>query len=183
MSAIVIHDYDARWPGEFDLLAASLRAVLGDLALAVDHIGSTSVPDLAAKDVIDVQVTVAELSDAVRDALVAAGFAHRGDITGDHVPLPSAPSADWAKLYFQQKSGARRAHIHVRVAGAPNQRYALLFRDYLRAHPASAHAYATLKRELASRFRDDADAYYDVKDPACDRIWEAAKEWDEHGRR
>ncbi len=182
MSAIVIHDYDARWPGEFELVAASLRAALGDLALAVDHIGSTSVPDLAAKDVIDVQVTVAALSDAVREALVAAGFAHRADITRDHVPLPSAPSADWAKLYFQQKPGARRAHIHVRVAGAPNQRYALLFRDYLRAHPAAAGAYATLKRELARRVGDDADAYYDVKDPACDRIWEAAKEWDERGR-
>lgn len=182
MKAIEIREYDGRWPGEFELLAAALREALGGLALAVDHIGSTSVPGLAAKDVIDVQVTVAALSDAVRDALVAAGFAHRADITGDHVPLPSAPSAGWAKLYFQQRPGDRRAHIHVRVAGAPNQRYALLFRDYLRAHPVSAQAYATLKRELARRFRDDTDAYYDVKDPACDLVWEAAKEWDAGGR-
>ena len=186
MKAIEIREYDGRWPGEFELVAASLRAALGDLALAVDHIGSTSVPGLAAKDVIDVQVTVAALSDGVRDALVGAGFAHRDDITGDHVPAPSAAPAqpaDWAKLYFQQRPGERPAHIHVRVAGAPNQRYALLFRDYLRAHPASAQAYATLKRELARRFRDDADAYYDVKDPACDLVWEAAKEWAAGGRR
>jgi GrpB-like predicted nucleotidyltransferase (UPF0157 family) len=183
MQAIVIRDYDERWPGEFAHLAASLREALGALALAVEHIGSTSVPGLAAKDVIDVQVTVEALDAAVTRAMVTAGFTHRVDIAGDHVPNPPAQPADWAKLYFQQRPGERRAHIHVRIVGAPNQRYALLFRDYLRAHPAAAGDYAALKRDLAARFPDDAESYYDIKDPACDVIWGAAKEWDARGRR
>ncbi len=101
---IEIVEYDARWADEFATLAAELRAALGALALAVDHIGSTSVPDLAAKDAIDVQVTVAALGDDVTRAMTAAGFTHRVDITADHVPpgTPAKPAvpADLAKLYF-----------------------------------------------------------------------------------
>ena len=183
MKAIEIREYDARWPGEFELLAAALREALGGLALAVDHIGSTSVPGLAAKDVIDVQVTVAALGDEVARVISAAGFMHRADITADHVPAGADPApALWAKQYFQHRPGARRAHIHVRVRGAQNQRYALLFRDYLRAHPEAAAALAEIKRQLAARFPDDADSYYAIKDPVCDVIWNAARRWDEHGR-
>lgn len=186
---IEIVEYDPRWPDEFAALASELRAALGTLALAIDHIGSTSVPGLAAKNVIDVQVTVAALAPEVTRAMVAAGFTHRADITADHVPCSAegaarspAKRADWAKQYFQSKPSARRAHIHVRVLGAPNQRYPLLFRDYLRAHPESAAALAEIKRQLAARFIDDADAYYAIKDPVCDVIWNAAREWDA-GRR
>ncbi|MBK7369131.1 MAG: GrpB family protein [Candidatus Eisenbacteria bacterium] len=180
---IEIVEYDPRWADEFAALAAELRAALGALAIAVDHIGSTSVPGLAAKDVIDVQVTVAALGDEVARAMLAAGFTHRVDITADHVPAGADPApALWAKLYFQTKPGALRAHVHVRVLGAPNQHYALLFRDYLRAHPEAAAALAEIKRQLAARFPDDADSYYAIKDPVCDVIWNAAREWDEHGR-
>lgn len=186
---IEIVEYDPRWPDEFAALASELRAALGTLALAIDHIGSTSVPGLAAKNVIDVQVTVAALAPEVTRAMVAAGFTHRADITADHVPCSAegaarspAKRADWAKQYFQSKPSALRAHIHVRVAGAPNQRYPLLFRDYLRAHPETAAALAEIKRQLAARFPDDADAYYAIKDPVCDVIWNAAREWDA-GRR
>ncbi len=175
---IEIVEYDVRWADEFASLAGELRGALGTLALAVDHIGSTSVPGLAAKDVIDVQVTVAALGDDVTRAMTAAGFTYRADITADHVPpgMPAKP-ADWSKLYFQNKPGARRSHIHVRVLGAPNQGYALLFRDYLRAHPEAAAALAEIKRQLAARFPDDADCYYAIKDPVCDVIWNAAREW------
>lgn len=178
---IEILEHDARWADEFAAHAVELRAALGSLALAVDHIGSTSVPGLAAKDVIDIQVTVAALGDDVTRAMTAAGFTHRADITADHVP-PGAPAkpADWSKQYFQNKPGARRAHVHVRVAGAPNQRYALLFRDYLRAHPEAAAALAEVKSQLAARFADDADSYYAIKDPVCDLIWTAAKAWAAH---
>ncbi|MBI5170345.1 MAG: GrpB family protein [Candidatus Eisenbacteria bacterium] len=180
---IEIVEHDARWADEFAALASELRAALGALALAVDHIGSTSVPGLAAKDVIDLQVTVAALGDDVARAMTAAGFTHRADVTCDHVPAGADPVPhDWAKLYFQAKPGALRAHIHVRVLGAQNQRYALLFRDYLRAHPEAAAALAEIKRQLAARFPDDADSYYAIKDPVCDVIWYAAREWDAHGR-
>jgi GrpB-like predicted nucleotidyltransferase (UPF0157 family) len=76
----------------------------------------------------------------------------------------------------------RRVNAHVRVAGWPNQRYALLFRDYLRAHRGAAAAYVSLKRGLAGRLGGDLAAYTELKDPACDLIVAAAEDWASAGR-
>ncbi|HEY1014996.1 MAG TPA: GrpB family protein [Herpetosiphonaceae bacterium] len=175
---IEILEYDPRWPGEFELLAGPLRRALDGRGARVDHIGSTAVPGLAAKDVIDIQVTVAELEPAVEAALAGLGYARDPAITGDHrPPLDQRPERDWQKWYFRPPAGQRRTNLHVRRAGSANQRYALLFRDYLRAHPVAAGAYAEIKRQLARRHPDDWEAYYDLKDPACDLIWCAAEGW------
>jgi GrpB-like predicted nucleotidyltransferase (UPF0157 family) len=165
------------WAREFQTLGQTLRACLGDLALRIDHIGSTSVPGLAAKDVIDIQVTVAELNlDSLGPALACAGFVHRPDNPGDHRPPGRhGPAADWAKLYFGPLID-RAIHVHVRAAGRPNQRYALLFRDYLRARPDVAAAYAELKRRLAA-LGVTRGVYAEVKDPACDIIAIGAEDW------
>ena len=173
---VAIIEPKASWSTEFEAITTTIRGALGTLALRVDHIGSTSVPGLPAKDVIDVQVTVAALDrDRLVPALARAGFVDQS-IGNDHRP-PGAtgPDDDWRKLFFQAGSG-RPTNVHVRVAGRPNQRYALLFRDYLRAHPDSAAAYATLKRALAA-LGIDRGAYADVKDPACDLILIAAEDW------
>jgi len=175
---IVIHDYEPTWPEEFERIRASLLQILGPLALRIDHVGSTSVPGLAAKDVIDVQITVAALTPEVKGRLVQAGYEHKSGITHDHVPAGEDPDpALWAKLFFRQPEGERRANVHVRVEGHPNQRYALLFRDYLRAHPRSAKTVERIKRELVKRHADDIDTYYAIKDPAYDLIWIAAQAW------
>lgn len=175
---IEIVDYNPAWPAEFEAIRAALVAALGPLALRVDHIGSTAVPGLSAKDVIDVQVTVAALSPDVVERLRAAGFELREALRYDHVPPGAAETpALWAKYVFGQPPGRRRANIHVRVAGNPNQRYPLLFRDYLRAHPNSAGAIDRVKRALAAHHADDVEAYYDIKDPVYDLIWDAAQEW------
>ena len=174
---VTIVEPKATWPTEFETIAASVRQVLGPLALRIDHIGSTAVPDLPAKDLIDIQVTVAALDrERLAAALARAGFVDRDDIRADHRP-PGAtgPDEGWRKLFFQAASG-RPVNVHVRIAGAPNQRYALLFRDYLRAHPESAAAYAGLKRALAA-LGIDGGVYADVKDPACDLIFIAAEAW------
>jgi GrpB-like predicted nucleotidyltransferase (UPF0157 family) len=173
---VTIVEPKASWRAEFDAIASSINDAVGPLALRIDHIGSTSVPGLPAKDVIDVQLTVAALDrERLVPALARAGFVYR-DIGSDHRP-PGAtgPDDDWRKLFFQAGSG-RPANLHVRVAGRPNQRYPLLFRDYLRAHPDSAAAYATLKRALAA-LGIDRGVYADVKDPACDLIFIAAEDW------
>lgn len=175
---IVIRDYDPTWPEQFEVIRASLQAALGELALRLDHIGSTSVSGLGAKDVIDVQVTVAALSDEVAQRLIGAGFVQREGMTSDHVPRGADDNPEhWVKLLFTEPPGQRRANIHVRIAGRPNQRYALLFRDYLRAHPNTARSLELIKRELAARHGGDVEAYYAIKDPVCDLIWEAAREW------
>jgi len=177
----IIVAYQESWPAEFRTIAAAQRQALGALAWRVDHIGSTAVPGLPAKDVIDVQVSVAALDGpamaAISAALGAIGYSRAEEISRDHRPPNAAgPDEDWAKLFFRPPPGQRRTHTHVRVWGRPNQRYPLLFRDYLRAHPSTAAAYAELKRRLAANLADPA-TYPDVKDPAVDLIYLAAEEW------
>jgi GrpB-like predicted nucleotidyltransferase (UPF0157 family) len=174
---VEIVPYQPSWPAEFLEIASGLRLGLGPLALRTDHIGSTSVPGLAAKDVIDIQITVAALDDPVVSALSALGYTQPEGIWRDHRPPDmDGPETEWEKLLFLPPPGQRRTNTHVRVQGRANQRYALLFRDYLRAHPATARAYAELKRRLAEHLADP-QTYPEVKDPAVDLIYFAAEDW------
>jgi GrpB-like predicted nucleotidyltransferase (UPF0157 family) len=174
-TGLVITDYDARWPERFTQTAIKLRACVGDDAVRVDHIGSTSVPGLAAKDVIDVQITVTRLdiTDSWADELLPELF--RRAVFSDHIPAGgSLEDGAWEKRYW---SRAPDLHVHVREDGRPNQRYPLLFRDYLRADEQAAGAYAAVKRALVAVAPGDWDAYYEVKDPACDLILAGAQHW------
>ena len=174
---IEIHSYNPRWPAEFERIRAHLAQTLGPLALRIDHIGSTSVPGLGAKDIIDVQITVAALVDDLKTRLTDVGYQLRRH-TSDHLPDGEDPNPTlWKKLLFAEPEGQRYANIHVRIVGNPNQRYPLLFRDYLRAHPKSALTVERIKRELAKHFPNDIEAYYDIKDPVYDLIWDAAQDW------
>jgi GrpB-like predicted nucleotidyltransferase (UPF0157 family) len=179
MPLVEIMPYNQRWPADFAAIGAALRGALGDLALRIDHIGSTSVPGLAAKDRIDVQLTVADFArfELIEAALERLGYTFVPRNLNDHQPPGwSGPSEQWEKRFFRPPAGQRPTNLHVRAAGRANQRYPLLFRDYLRAHPRSAAAYAELKRRLADNLRD-LDTYPDVKDPACDLIIVAAEDW------
>jgi GrpB-like predicted nucleotidyltransferase (UPF0157 family) len=158
------------------VIAASLRGALGESALRIDHIGSTAVPGLSAKDVIDIQVTVAALDDRIRSAMATLGYTLLEGWRDHRPPHVVGPETEWDKLLFLPPAGQRRTHTHVRVQGRANQRYALLFRDYLRAHPATAEAYAKLKRRLA-QYLADSQMYPEVKDPAVDLIYLAAEDW------
>ena len=169
--------YDPDWPLEFQKIASALRLALGERALRIDHIGSTAVPGLAAKDKIDIQVTVAALSEDLVSDMLSLGHIQWKSLLHDHVP-PGSNEADqeWEKWLFTQRGEQRSANIHMRIQGRLNQRYPLLFRDYLRCRPATARAYAELKRRLAANLADP-QTYPDVKDPAVDLIYLAAEEW------
>ena len=118
---IVISSYDPRWPDEFEKIRTTLAQTLGAVALRIDHIGSTSVPGLGAKDNIDIQITVHALTNAIKTAMLNAGYPCFAPATHDHVPAgEDATPARWEKLLFTQPEGHRRANIHVRVAGNPN---------------------------------------------------------------
>jgi GrpB-like predicted nucleotidyltransferase (UPF0157 family) len=171
---VTIVDYRETWPADFQGIAAGLRSAYGPTALRIDHIGSTAVPGLAAKDVIDVQVTVPSLHDtpASLPGFVAVPY------LADHPPPSFAGEpVDLAKRFFRALPEARPAHVHVRADGRFNQRYSLLCRDYLRAAPAAAAAYAEVKRTLATRFPDDRDAYAELKDPVFDVLMAGAEAW------
>lgn len=172
-----IVDYRPSWPAEFQTIAQTLFVASPASAVRIDHIGSTAVPQLCAKDIIDVQITVRSLAETIVQKLQSAGFVYRPGITQDHVPPGyDGPTSLWGKLFFLQPVGDRRANIHVRVAGHPNQRYPLLFRDFLRANRPTAMAYGELKRRLAASLAHD-ESYPDVKDPAVDLIYFAAEVW------
>jgi GrpB-like predicted nucleotidyltransferase (UPF0157 family) len=175
---ITILPYRATWPIEFQSLGGAIRQALGDLALRIDHIGSTAVPGLAAKDIIDIQLTVAKLEEPVERALNRAGYERRAHIDRDHVPPGSTlAEEEWRKWLFKPATESRPIHLHVRMAGRANQRYPLLFRDYLRAHEAVSLAYAQVKTALAQHHANDVEAYYDIKDPVCDIIVGGAEAW------
>jgi GrpB-like predicted nucleotidyltransferase (UPF0157 family) len=173
---IEIVAYNPQWPLEFAKVAARIRAALGTRALSIHHIGSTSVPGLPAKDVIDVQVGVSNLEPDLRPNLKAAGFVWREQILGDHTPPGmSLPQRELEKRFC--KDEVRAANIHLRIPDRFNWRYALLCRDYLRTHEDARDAYAEIKRQLARYFPNDADAYYDIKDPVFDLLMAGANEW------
>jgi GrpB-like predicted nucleotidyltransferase (UPF0157 family) len=164
---ILIVDYDVRWPALFAERAAAMRERLGDVALRIDHIGSTAVPGLAAKPIIDVQISVASFEplDAFRAPLEGLGYVFRAD------------NRERTKRYFREAPGTRRTHVHVRRAGSFSEQLALLFRDFMRAHPDWAQRYAALKIELAERHADDRAAYTDAKRPFTWEALAAADEW------
>ena len=176
---ISIVPYKPSWPNEFLEKGIMLRHILGNLALRIDHIGSTAVLGLAAKDVIDIQVTTEPLTNSLEKAMNLAGFQRLININQDHVP-PGKESAvqEWEKWIFQPASPGRRVNVHMRMPGRANQRYAILFRDYLRAFPGIAQAYGQVKEAIVKYHPEqDMEAYYDIKDPVCDITIGGAEEW------
>jgi len=144
-----------------------MRDALGATALRIDHIGSTSVPGLDAKPIVDIQISVADLEPlaAYRDTLGGLGFIHRVD------------NPELTKRYFREGPGQRRTHVHVRRHGSWAEQFALLFRDYLRARPDEAELYAAVKRRLAAEFGDDRERYTTGKEPFIWELMRRADRW------
>jgi GrpB-like predicted nucleotidyltransferase (UPF0157 family) len=139
---IKIIQYDPTWPALFQAEAASLREALGSLALRIDHVGSTAVPGLAAKPVIDIQVSVTSLASMSlhSEALSQLGYSH--------VPLGHF---DLVYPFFQKPAAwPSTHHVHLCARGSEQERVHLAFRDYLRTHPAVAAEYLQLKSSLAA---------------------------------
>lgn len=177
---VIVIPHKDSWQDEFSLIQASLWKVVGDSALRVDHIGSTSVPGLAAKDIIDVQVTLADIdqADDFIARMVSAGYHMRGDIRFDCLDGENeTPTDELKKRYFREAEGQRRTHIHVRQLGKLNQVYPLLFRDFLRNNADMRANYGLLKQRLAALFPEQIEGYLYIKDPLMDMIYHAAQLW------
>ncbi|MEZ2222351.1 GrpB family protein [Rhizobium sp. RCC_161_2] len=162
------------WVDDFAKLKLAILRAAPDGAY-IHHIGSTAVPGLVAKNIIDIQVTVDDLAQVDSTAFEREGFTHRPGLIDHCPPELELPENELRKLFY--KSTGRPANVHVREKGRFNQRFSLLCRDFLRSHPTAASAYALIKQRLAERFPTDAHAYYDIKDPVFDIIIEGANEW------
>jgi GrpB-like predicted nucleotidyltransferase (UPF0157 family) len=162
--SVVVVDYDPAWPDAFAVLHARLWPVVADLATSIEHVGSTSVPGLAAKPIIDFDIVVPTVRriPAVIERLTGVGYRHRGDLG---VPGREA---------FHRPPESPVHQLYVCVEGIASLRNHLAVRDYLRAHPAVASEYGMLKKELARRFPDDIDSYIEGKSELLGRILTAS---------
>jgi len=160
---IVVRDYDEVWPVHFRAVRTRIRSALGARALAVEHIGSTSVPGLAAKPIVDVLVTIADVQDelAYAPALEAAGFPQRVREPGHRM----------------FRSSARDVHIHVYEPDATAVTDYLDLRDWLRRSAQDRALYARTKRALATRQWADMNDYADAKSDVIAAILGRARVW------
>lgn len=174
LAPLAVVPYRPEWPREFERLAALLGGALGELAVSVDHIGSTAVPGLPAKDCVDLQVRVRSLdAPGLVEALTGIGFRRRPE-PWNSTELSAGHQC--RKLVFAPPPGARSCNVHLREHGAPNARFALLFRDYLRADAPSRRAWGEFKERLAHGV-PDLFAYGQVKAPATDILLTSAEHW------
>lgn len=162
------------WEREFRALAEELGRRLAETALAIDHVGSTAIPGMPAKDVIDVQVRVATLDVAgLERTLGAIGFRLRPEPWNR---LETLDGEEHPKAVFAPPPGGRPVNVHVRPENAPTARYALLFRDYLRADVAARDSWAAFKRSAAIADSDLA-GYGQIKSSAMPELMERAEGW------
>lgn len=146
--------YDSAWPQLFAAEAAHLRQVFGEELLALHHIGSTAVPGLVAKPIVDMLPEVRDIAavDALDDAMVSLGYIPKGE---NGIP--------GRRFFTKDVDGVRRFHVHVFQAGDPEIERHLLLVSHLQASPAARQAYAALKQELARQYPNDIAAYTNAK--------------------
>lgn len=181
-SALALVPSDPTWPAQAARLAARIARAAGERGRGVEHIGSTSVPGLVAKEVIDLQLGVDTLADAdaVRSALVQAGFPHVAGNVIDNVHAEVDPDPRrWRKRFHGGADPARVVHLHVREVDGPGWRTALLLRDWWRADPAERAVYGAEKRRLAA-LGLSATAYAAAKEPWFAQALPRALAWATH---
>ena len=164
MRTIVVVNYDPSWPDVFERLRAFIWPVLRDVALTVEHVGSTSVPGLPAKQIIDMTVVVptdADIPVAI-ERLATLGYVHRGDLGVE------------GREAFYSPDGLPKHHLYLCQRDSLALSNHLLVRDYLRTHPEMAREYGELKKRLARDFPYDIDSYIDGKTDLILKILRAA---------
>lgn len=171
---IIVVPYDPAWPEMYRQEAERLLPIFGDQLLDMYHVGSTAVPGLEAKPIIDIMITVPDISkvDELNEAMIGLGYAPKGEfgIAG--------------RRFFSKRNaeGDRTHHVHVYEPDNPEVERHLDFRDYLIAHPETAAQYVQLKQGLAERFRHERANYTNGKSDFIQAVELKAKEWRERSR-
>lgn len=153
---VIVQPPNPDWHNQFVVAAPQIKQALGETVVAIHHIGSTAIPNIYAKPIIDLLVEVNDILqvDSHTSAMVALGYQALGEYG-----IPG-------RRYFRKDNaaGIRTHHVHVFTAGSPDVIRHLAFRDFMTAHPEFAQQYSSLKRSLAERYPDDIEAYMDGKD-------------------
>jgi GrpB-like predicted nucleotidyltransferase (UPF0157 family) len=180
MSRVIeVVNYDPVWIAAFEKEAAILNTVFSQRVVAVHHIGSTAVPGLDAKPIIDILVVLDHTGDinSFDRAMEDAGYRVRGECLD--APIPGTPG----RFYFtKETNGARSHHVHVCGKGHREIFDKLAFRDFLRAHSNKAAAYGELKRSIAAQYRFDNIGYMHAKDGFVKSTLVEARRWFELNR-
>lgn len=160
---VVVMPYDVKWKQAFTNIKSELEAVLGDLALRIEHVGSTSVEGLSAKPVIDIDVVIKDTSilEPVISALAKIGYRHEGDL--------GIPGREAFK--YEGKEHLMKHHLYVCAKDSDELKRHLAFRDYLRSHPEAVKEYSRVKTEGAELYPYDIDKYIDHKSPFIEEIY------------
>jgi GrpB-like predicted nucleotidyltransferase (UPF0157 family) len=160
---VEVVDYDPEWPEEFERLKLRVERALGDVLVRVEHVGSTAVPGLAAKPIVDLYAVVDDMERAGA-LLERLGYVDEGALG-----VPGRRGFAWPP-------GEKRHHLYICLADDAGLAIVVRFRDYMRGHPEKALEYAGLKRELAIRHRDDREAYADGKSAFIERVLSEGRE-------
>ena len=160
---VEVSPYDSAWVKDFQAIKKELNVALGDLALSIEHVGSTSVPGLSAKPIIDIDVVIEDETKlpAVVKALESIGYTHEGNkgIKGREA------------FAYEGKEHLRKHHMYVCTKDASELKRHLTFRDYLREHPEEVEAYSRVKEEGAKRYPFDIDGYIEFKSPYIEGVY------------
>ena len=162
---VTVLPYDAAWKQAFETVREQLQAALGDLALAIEHVGSTSVEGLAAKPILDIDVVIRSYDDfaAVVQRLAAIGYIHEGDLG----------IKDREAFRYENKPHLQKHHLYVCPQSSAELNRHITFRNYLRSHPQAAARYGAVKAEAAALYPNDIDAYIAHKAPCIAEIYKA----------
>ncbi|OIN66967.1 hypothetical protein BLD48_08420 [Exiguobacterium sp. KRL4] len=171
MRQVIVTPYQASWSDAFEQEATRLRTVFGERLLAVHHIGSTSVPGLSAKPILDILPVVDMLDgiEAFDAAMETIGYEAKGEFG-----MPG-------RRYYRKGGDDRTHHIHLYASGNPEITRHVVFRDYLREHPDEVQAYSEIKEQLANQYPADISAYIAGKDTFVKAMEQRAIVWSDHG--
>ena len=163
MKMVVVQPYNKEWKNDFEAIRRELDTALGDLAMRIEHVGSTSVEGLSAKPVIDIDVVIRDRS-VLPDVVIAlqkAGYNHEGDL--------GIPGREAFK--YEGKEHLRKHHLYVCAQEAHELNRHIAFRDYLRSHPEAVAEYSRIKEEGARLYPFDMDKYIEHKSLFIEKIY------------
>lgn len=160
---VTVKPYDEKWQADFEAIMREIKASLGDLAIGIEHVGSTSVVGLSAKPCIDIDVVIEDYSvfDAVKNALCGIGYIHEGDLG----------IKDREAFTYSGKTHLEKHHLYVCPKDSLELKRHIVFRDFLRSDPRARQKYREVKEEAARLFPDDIDGYMAYKSPCIETLY------------